>query len=1150
MISLYKPRSVQSANRRQIGAWVAVAALLVASPAFAQFVATTQSGVPYPALSSPTPLTLTGVGGAPASDVGRAVVPIGFTFPWYDRQYTSLTVSANGFVYLEPASSASADFNANLTIPNSAAPDAVIAPFWDDLNGNNAGSVVQRQTVSGPNGQGLAIEWKDWNRALSSYSLTFQVRLWENGVVDFFYGPMTGMGQTITASIGVESPNGSQGTAPSLGCAVSNQCSLTNLGTVTFIRFGPPAGVDLQPNRLTIDSITENAGTLTISTRLLLRNFGTVASGPFAYKLLLSQDTVPDLTDPQLTMAPVSLSLNPLEVREVTATSTVTRPSSGSFYVMAVVDDANAVAETNESNNLVANSVPLSSGVDLVAESISGPALAGPGDQVVINVGFSNQGLEAAGSVGVKVWASTDALLTADDVLLATDAVTVSGGQSVQRPVTFVMPGSLRTNDYFFILQIDDGPAAGAIVESSETNNVVASVRRTTVQQADLVVDFIRVARPLPPYDTAPYAFFGEPIRVEALVRNQGGATAVDAGVAFFLSDNETLNGLSDPFMVDVRGVTLAPLGEQLVTATANVPARGVSNQTLAPGAYFFFAAAIAPGLVELNSQNNFAVTPPTVVKAPAPDLIPLQVRGPIRLAAGELFPLTRTFANQGNRPSAAANYRYYLSANPIITTDDVLLQIQTPTGFVDSKSVTLAVNQQDYATDIVQLPSDVPAATYYIGALIDPEGQIAEADKDNNGLAGQPVIVSAVALTLDTTVITDGVVGQPYSMALKVSGNVGPATFSLAQGSQLPPGLSLSSEGVLSGTTTSAGIFAFTLRIEADGRFIQSALSFRVLERSTSLSISTLQLPAPAKMLGYDVQLGARGGQQPYRWTESSGALTAGLQLSTTGHLTGSPTGVLGTSDTFTLRVTDVTGNSDSRQYTLAVVEAAPILIATPVLPNGVVGAEYVTSVSLQNASAEAVSRPVRWQVTHGALPPGLSLEPSQTDTIVLAGTPTRAGTYRFRIEGTDAQGRADSIEYTVLIEASALTLSGEIPTQVLRGDSLMVTLSAAPMTPDLRWFVRDGRLPPGIMLDSQTGVLSGTIASDAATAAYVCTLAVGTNEVELIGFRGVRIDVVETLETPKVKKKCSSSAQTPWLMGAAVVMLTLSRRRRVAQA
>ena len=64
------------------------------------------------------------------------------------------------------------------------------------------------------------------------------------------------------------------------------------------------------------------------------------------------------------------------------------------------------------------------------------------------------------------------------------------------------------------------------------------------------------------------------------------------------------------------------------------------------------------------------------------------------------------------------------------------------------------------------------------------------------------PVVIP---LEIDTSTIPDGQVDVPYSTTLVASGGVQAATWSFAEGAQLPPGLSLSSGGTISGTPTTA---------------------------------------------------------------------------------------------------------------------------------------------------------------------------------------------------------------------------------------------------------------------------------------------------------------------------------------------------------
>ena len=71
---------------------------------------------------------------------------------------------------------------------------------------------------------------------------------------------------------------------------------------------------------------------------------------------------------------------------------------------------------------------------------------------------------------------------------------------------------------------------------------------------------------------------------------------------------------------------------------------------------------------------------------------------------------------------------------------------------------------------------------------------------------------------------LPNGVVGTHYSQQMSVGGAQVPALIVFAQlGGQLPPGLSLSETGLLSGIPTMDGIFTFTIDAEGDGRFAAS---------------------------------------------------------------------------------------------------------------------------------------------------------------------------------------------------------------------------------------------------------------------------------------------------------------------------------------
>lgn len=68
--------------------------------------------------------------------------------------------------------------------------------------------------------------------------------------------------------------------------------------------------------------------------------------------------------------------------------------------------------------------------------------------------------------------------------------------------------------------------------------------------------------------------------------------------------------------------------------------------------------------------------------------------------------------------------------------------------------------------------------------------------------------------LWIETETLDPARVALPYEAALAVSGDVGPVTWFLEEG-DLPPGLELGEDGVLSGSATASGTWAFTVGAE-----------------------------------------------------------------------------------------------------------------------------------------------------------------------------------------------------------------------------------------------------------------------------------------------------------------------------------------------
>lgn len=89
---------------------------------------------------------------------------------------------------------------------------------------------------------------------------------------------------------------------------------------------------------------------------------------------------------------------------------------------------------------------------------------------------------------------------------------------------------------------------------------------------------------------------------------------------------------------------------------------------------------------------------------------------------------------------------------------------------------------------------------------------------------------------------LSSSTVGQAYSYQVQSSGGQLPVTYSLVSGS-LPPGLSLSSTGLISGTPTTAGSYSFTLRATdscpTGAQSVQRIFSIQVQASPVTLSVA-----------------------------------------------------------------------------------------------------------------------------------------------------------------------------------------------------------------------------------------------------------------------------------------------------------------------
>jgi hypothetical protein len=141
-----------------------------------------------------------------------------------------------------------------------------------------------------------------------------------------------------------------------------------------------------------------------------------------------------------------------------------------------------------------------------------------------------------------------------------------------------------------------------------------------------------------------------------------------------------------------------------------------------------------------------------------------------------------------------------------------------------------------------------------------------------------------------------------------------------------------------------------------------------------------------------YSHHMTLAGGTQPYDVTISSGALPAGLSISDTGHITGTPVMV----GTFAFDVTAADSGAQTETVSCSItIELPPLDLECANPPSGAVNVPYTHQMLLTGGNP-----PYAVSVTAGALPTGLSIDAAGRIT----GTPTVAGVYTFTVTATES--------------------------------------------------------------------------------------------------------------------------------------------------
>jgi len=361
--------------------------------------------------------------------------------------------------------------------------------------------------------------------------------------------------------------------------------------------------------------------------------------------------------------------------------------------------------------------------------------------------------------------------------------------------------------------------------------------------------------------------------------------------------------------------------------------------------------------------------------------------------------------------------------------------------------------------------------------------------DKENGTIYGQPIetgeyyfsvgvtddvgsyaemeynikISSRLLFETDANILS-GISQSNYNFEFKAYGGTPPYTFTFVEGN-LPDGVELNSNGVLSGYIENIGSYDFKVRV-TDSALIKTEKAFH-LSIIDEFIIKNEKLNYAYVGEYYNCDIYASGDNSTYKWSLVSGNLPEGLYLDNEeGLIAGRP--FKKESNIITISVTDIGGRTAYKDFEFYVSETLDL--KTYVLSQGLLNSNYNEYLKVKGGFPPFIF------TYEGIFPKGITLDESSG---IISGIPSQVGVYNVDITVSDSsypEIKTSKKSYSIRItrELTILTNSLLPDTQKYKEIPALFFHADGGKKP-YKWLLKSGKMPDGLFLDSDLGFIYG---------------------------------------------------------------------------